>query len=141
MSHENIELFSQGIPEEPPISADHQSVIRSGATRFTKEAVIEHLKELHSRSGYYATHFEFVLARKGLLSQLEETGIVPVVLNPNPYDPDIEEDKCAQWWEDHAEEGEEFRDGLKKRQDVLKNLFIGAVLGRSFDELFPLSLR
>lgn len=81
--------------------------------------------------------FELRLKRAGLLAGLEESAILPTATNPNPYQPEVEEDQHEQWWAANPEEEETFTRTLEEREAILKYLYLGALLGRCFPELFP----
>jgi len=85
----------------------------------------------------YATGVEFSLRLKdaGLLSELERSGWLPAVENPNPHDLQHEEQQHEQWWKDHPNEEEKFSRSFEQREERLKYLYLGALLGRQFPEL------
>lgn len=66
---------------------------------------------------------------EGLLSRLEQARILPLVENPNPYDPPQNMDEHDQWWEQHPEEAMKFDMQVDKRNEVLRCLYIGALIG------------
>ena len=78
------------------------------------------------------TFFEAELEEKGLLSELEDMDIIPVVENPNPYDFGTELEAHEKWWEEHQELGEEFRKSMDKREEVFNLLLLGSILGHTF---------
>jgi len=76
-----------------------------------------------------SARFETQLMLESLLSRLEQAGIVPVVDNPNPHNPDLDEEQHEQWWEEHPQEAMKFEESVDKRNEVLRHLFIGALIG------------
>jgi hypothetical protein len=76
-----------------------------------------------------SVRFETLLMLEGLLSRLEQAGIVPTVENPNPYDPELDEDQHERWWEEHLPEAEKFDRAVDRRNEVLRYLYIGATIG------------
>ena len=92
--------------------------------------LFEYLKKVHSRPSYYSAFFELELHRTGLISQLEADGVVPIVNNPNPYDPETTEEQHEQWWDEHPEEGAKFSAKIDHRELTLLNLYIGSILGK-----------
>ena len=76
-----------------------------------------------------SARFEIQLMVEGLLSRLEQGGVLPIVENPNPFDPDLDEDQHERWWEEHPQEAEVFNRAIDKRNEVLRHLYIGAIIG------------
>lgn len=80
--------------------------------------------------------FESDLEQLGLISELENLGVLTTVENPNPYNPESDEIHHEQWWEEHKTEMTSFRESIELRENALKYLFIGSILGH-FYNLFP----
>lgn len=93
-----------------------------------REKILGILQEVQDTPAY-AGVFEGDLDHLGLLSALEELGIMPVVENPNPFNVESDEDQHDQWWKQHPEEAGEFHRDFERREDVLKHLYFGAILG------------
>jgi hypothetical protein len=112
------------LPEELPASATHrlpEEEWELESAEFTKEKALDYINRVQESPAEYVAHFELDLERAGLLSELEETGILP------PKGPLIDfENPRADVQNDPI---------MKERRDVLKNLYIGTVLGHLFDEL------
>jgi hypothetical protein len=91
--------------------------------------------------------FESVLDRRGVLSRLEEVGVLPVVINPNPYveeyeqqetlDAILDDERITRWGDEHPADAEQFGMGLERREETTKYLYLGALLRRNFPELAP----
>lgn len=92
------------------------------------DRLFEFLEKQYEDPGL-AAYVEWKLHKAGLLSRLEKVGVLPIVENPNPYDPELEEEQHEKWWEEHLEEGEEFRRNFEKREEILRYLYVGALLG------------
>jgi hypothetical protein len=88
-------------------------------------------KAIHDiESGYDpSVRFETQLMLEGLLDRLEQAGIVPIAENPNPCDPDVHEDEHERWWVEHPQEADEFERDVDRRNEILRCLYIGAVIG------------
>lgn len=92
------------------------------------ERLAKALREI--KKGYDpSAHLETQLMLEGLLPRLEQAGILPIIENPNPYDPVINEAQHENWWEEHPYEGEIFERTVDKRNEVLRHLYIGALIG------------
>lgn len=78
--------------------------------------------------------FERDLASSGWLMRLEQVGILPVLENPNPFDPEMEEQQHEQWWEEYPNEEEQYGRNVERREDILKYLYVGTLLGRHLRE-------
>ncbi|MEW5957680.1 MAG: hypothetical protein AB1801_08155 [Chloroflexota bacterium] len=76
-----------------------------------------------------SARFETQLMLEGLLSRLEQAGILPTVENPNPYDPGLDIEQHDRWWEEHPQEAEKFDRLVDKRNEVLRHVYIGALIG------------
>lgn len=71
--------------------------------------------------------FETKLRDSGFLSRLEEIGIVPSMpQNPNPHS-DVE--AHFLWALGHQEEMEKFMQQVERRQEILRYLYIGGIVG------------
>lgn len=73
-------------------------------------------------------HFEAQLAREGLLEELERTGILPTIENPNPHDPSRRTHDHDSWWRDHPDERKAFRESVRKREQALRQIQAGSML-------------
>ena|SRR5258708_38301749 len=102
----------------------------------SKRGILDYLSKVQQEPTY-SLYFEVMLNKVGLLPELESAGIVPVVTNPNPFNVESEEEQHEQWWNDHPEVGEKFSNEVETRELRLRELFMGAVLGHVFDDLFP----
>lgn len=96
-------------------------------------SVVEYLVELAQEPTIL---FERDLDRLGLLSRLEDSGILPAVESPNPYDPRHDEQRHEAWWSEHPEKEAEFGQISEAREISLKYLLLGSVLG-SLYVLYP----
>lgn len=96
------------------------------------DELVRYLGERYFEKGYDpGFRFENWLMLTGMLVKLEEAGIMPIVDNPNPFDTSAEElEQHEQWWKDHPVEAEEFARNCEKRNEILRYLYIGALLGR-----------
>ena len=108
--------------------------------RFSRQRAFDYLKKVHEDPSS-STYFELTLNQAELLPGLEESGILPVPGNPNPFDPEFEEEQHEQWWQAHPEEGEEFGRMIDKRREIFRYLYIGAAIGRLFVDLFAKTTR
>ena len=77
--------------------------------------LVELIKDQHDR-GLSVFEFELKLQRLGLLSPLEDVGILPAVQCLNPFDPELEEDLNNQWWVEHPVEQQNFINAIEKRE-------------------------
>ncbi|MBI4130796.1 hypothetical protein HY468_05745 [Candidatus Roizmanbacteria bacterium] len=98
-------------------------------------ALVARIQEIQKDNISRAYFIEVELGR--LLPALEETGIVPVVESPNPYNPEVDKEKFEQWITEHQKEMDEFRRNLEKHEEILTYLYFGATLDRFLDELIP----
>ena len=121
-------LRPEGEPSQGSPNEQHK---RGDQTR-----LFEFIREQY-RSPGLAVYFELVLSEAGLLSELEDAGVLPVVEDPNPYDPELEEEKSEQWWQEHPEVEEEFSRMFEKRDEVLRLLYVGALVGKSAEVTIP----
>ena len=76
------------------------------------------------------TIFEADLEKLGLASEFEVLGVLPIIKNPNPYDPEMEEDFHEQWWRENPEKEEKFCQVIWERKNGLRLLLIGSLLMR-----------
>ena len=74
-------------------------------------------------------YIERKFEQNGLLPMLEEQGIVPRVVNPNPYNPEGQEEAYDQWWEQHDEEFEAYDRRQSERILALKLVYVGTIIG------------
>lgn len=72
--------------------------------------------------------FEAHLQRRGLLSDLEASGVLPKAENPNPFDPVVDLHRHDMFWRKHAEQQREFSESVSLRHRVLRWLRIGSLL-------------
>lgn len=121
------------MPESKRHSEENQSRESRGATR---DGVFKYLATIHN-SPSHSTYFEIELEKAGLISRLEMLGILPRAANPNPYNPLEQQKEHDQWTSKHSSDMEKFTQRFEKRNEIIKHLFIGAVLGHIFGELFP----
>lgn len=73
-------------------------------------------------------YIEAKLAQNGILSILEDAGIVPVVSNPNQFDPTTQQDLHDSWWREHEEAASQFQAKLVQREQALKQVYMGMLL-------------
>jgi hypothetical protein len=112
-------------PEELPSSATHklpEEEWELEPAEFTREKALDYISRVQESPTEYVAHFELDLERAGLLSELEETGVLPpkASLVDFEYPPQELQEEPA----------------VKERKDALKKLYIGTILGHLFDELF-----
>jgi hypothetical protein len=67
-----------------------------------------------------------------LFDELEQAGILPTASGPNPFDDEFEGAPPEQWWEEHPEERHELLRIFEQRDQALRHLYIGAILGHLF---------
>lgn len=72
--------------------------------------------------------FEALLARANLLGVLEEAGVLPSVVSPNPFNPDSHLRDHDRWWREHPEERFAFCRAVENRQRALRQLHVGSFL-------------
>lgn len=94
------------------------------------------LKFIKSIDGGTTTVFAGRLDKIGLLSHLEEAGILPTEVHPNPHDPDLELASFVDWGEQHPEFVEANEEAAERRSELLKYLLVGAIIGRHYPDLF-----
>jgi hypothetical protein len=97
---------------------------RNNVVESLRQIKIEHAFEIESR-----------LKQLGLLSHLENIGILPVPKDPNPYNYKNELEKYNSWWDGHPEKEGKYVCDSDLRLEVLKCLYIGAILGHRFPSL------
>lgn len=73
-------------------------------------------------------YIEAKLAQNGILSILEDAGIVPVVSNPNQFDPTTQQALHDNWWREHDEAASQFQAELVQREQALKQVYMGMLL-------------
>lgn len=115
-------------------------------TKATTDRLREFLRQEYTFPGI-DVYAETKFAQMGLLSSLEQAGILPRAENPNPFDPAQAEAQHNQWWVEHPEAGTMFSQELAKRAEVLRCLHIGALIremvgrpfyrGRDLPEIAP----
>ena len=111
--------------EELPASATHrlpEEEWELESADFTKEKALDYINQVQESPAEYVAHFELDLERAGLLSELEETGVLP------PKAPLVDFEYPPQELQEEP--------AVKERKDALKKLYIGTILGHLFDELF-----
>jgi hypothetical protein len=72
--------------------------------------------------------FEIQLEQKGMLSKLEEIGLISQVSNPNPFDPNAEAIEHDNWWMQHPEDEASFGNSLEERRKALRQIYTGALV-------------
>jgi hypothetical protein len=82
------------------------------------------------RTPTVALGVEIALARANLLYKLEAAGIVPTVVNPNPFPPLEYMAEHERWWQEHQEAQIAFYSALEERQRTLHRLYVGSQLAR-----------
>ena len=115
----------QGLPEELPASVVHQLPEEEGQldrVQFSREKVFDFIRRVEERPAYFASQFELDLEKGGLLSGLEEAGVLPLGADPNKS-----ETSAGTGHQEPAE---------RAREKALKDLYVGTMLGHLFDELF-----
>jgi hypothetical protein len=113
------------LPEELPASVTHQLPKEDWElepAEFTKAKALDYINRVQESPTDYVEHFELDLERAGLLPELEETGVLP------PKTPIVDFEYPPQDVQDEPV--------MKEREDALKKLYIGTILGHFFDELF-----
>ena len=81
------------------------------------------------RGREFPARFETQLLLEGFLPRFEQAGIVPAVENPNPYNTGDELDRHEKWWDDHPQETETFLQLMERRNEILRVLYVGALVG------------
>ena len=76
----------------------------------------------HSAFEIYA---EAELLKDSRLSELENSGVLPMIINPNPHDPVMEPDQHDQWWREHQNEANIFSTAIEAREAAIKHIYIG----------------
>lgn len=102
---------------------------------------------MHARSAqfkefkrkYAASHsliaLEAQLARSGLLTVLEEDGVVPVVDSPNPHHPEAEREMHERWWYEHPESRSAYHTARRARESAILLILLGSMVGGMFGEM------
>src|SRR5690349_1173290 len=84
--------------------------------------------------------FEIRLQEKDIAWFLELYGVLPTIYNPIPCDANIkDEDQYDDWWAAHPKEEKKFRASIEKREEALRLLFAGVLLGQAFPNLLSSS--
>lgn len=78
--------------------------------------------------------FEVILDKAGLLTALEEIGVLPAIEIPNPYHQEHEAEQNEQWWTDHPTESEQFVAAFDERDTILRYLLMGAIIDRAIEQ-------
>jgi hypothetical protein len=93
-------------------------------------------REFHERTTGFGAEAKF--EQRGFLPILEAAGILPPLINPNPYARLQEEDRYLDWWIEHPEAELAYQESLRHRREILNHIHIGSILGRiAGDQLFP----
>lgn len=79
--------------------------------------------------------FAIKLRDAGLLAQLEEAGVLPVITNPNPYSLRHEHEQWRAWWNNHPDEQRTMETEQQHRARVLTYLYAGTVVGHVYGEV------
>lgn len=73
-------------------------------------------------------YIERKFAEAGFLTVLEDAGVLPVVADPNPFDPTHDETAYDLWWAAHPAEFDVYDQQSAERRTILKHLHIGALV-------------
>jgi hypothetical protein len=123
------ETPSSSTPEEPdqPESSERatrhpglDAQARERLTRFLQEHYADPMLPVYAEMRFYWA---------GLTSVLEQTGILEAEENPNPIDLRTNPTAHEQWWVDHPEVSAAFDVALRAREERIRLLYIGALLG------------
>jgi len=79
------------------------------------------------------TIFEADLEKLGLVTDLEDLGVLPIIENPNPNDPYLEEEKYEDWWDENNGEEKLYRKSMDKRTKAINCILVGSLLGNFFN--------
>jgi hypothetical protein len=115
----------QQAPEELPASVTHklpEEEWELEPAEFTKEKALDFIHQVQESPTDYIAHFEIDLEKAGVLSELEEKGVLPSkdpMKDPESRSDDLDDEVV-----------------ITQREEVLKNLYIGTILGHLFDNLF-----
>lgn len=90
--------------------------------------IINRVNESFHGDVMYPIYFEGQLEKSGVLSMIEDEGILPKVKNPNPFDLNLEEELSDQWWKEHPNEEREYQNSLEERYKTLRYILVGAIL-------------
>ena len=116
----------QLLSEEIPPAVTHQ-VDRGEKdveeVEFTRDKVLDFVTHVQENPSRYTAHFELDLNRSGLLTDLEETGILP------RKDPKADAESSS--------EDIQYESLVDERDEILKHIYIGTVLAHLFNKLFP----
>ena len=121
----SIESSNQLEPDQPVFGEEFE---QQPVSEIQDDRLAEALRAIEKGSDPIA-RFETQLMLENLLSRLEQTGIVPIVDNPNPYNPEIDEQQHEHWWDEHPQEAKKFEQEVDKRNDVLRHIYIGTLIG------------
>jgi len=126
------------------MTKDSEGKPREKALEFAKKSNPDHKKQrgmLNIIKGVYhgdiikSLYFETQLRKSGLLSDLEQIGVIPIVENPNPYDPELDEGKNEKWALEHPIETETFEEAFEKKDKILRILLIGSIISLLNEEI------
>ena len=124
-SPRQTESFS--VPDLPPQAREETL---GGRSESDPNTLIDLFRQEYRGTGHLA--FAEELEATGLFDELEEAGVLPTVPDPNPFDDQLEGAQPEQWWEKHSEEQGELMRTLEQRDQVLRHLYIGAILSHLF---------
>jgi hypothetical protein len=102
----------------------------SGRTEPDPNTLIDLFREEYHGAGHLA--FAKQLEATGLFDELEQAGVLPTTPDPNPFDDELDGAQPEQWWGEHPEEQEKLVRTLEQRDQALRHLYIGAILGHLF---------
>ena len=98
--------------------------------RSDPDTLIDLFRQEYRGAGHLA--FAKELEATGLFDELEEAGVLPTMPDPNPLDDEIEVAQPEQWLEKHSDEQDELVQTLEQRDQALRYLYVGAILGHLF---------
>ncbi len=123
-------------PDLPPQASRSglDGVTREGALGVRSEPQPDTLIDLFGQEYHGAGHLAIAeeLEATGLFDELEQAGVLPTTPDPNPFDDELEGAQPEQWWEEHPEKRDELLRTLGQRDQALRHLYIGAILGHLF---------
>lgn len=68
---------------------------------------------------------EAFLARRGLLDELEASGQLPSVYDPNPHKEHMQRKAYNRWWQENPEEAIKFQNSIQQRNQALEHIYVG----------------
>lgn len=72
--------------------------------------------------------FEAQLSRRGILDDLQESGVLPTVEHRNPYDARTHTRAHDNYWREHPDEQRDYIEKTRLRDRALRLLRIGGLL-------------